>query len=56
MCAQLWMIILMNALVQGMGSITNFFPTIVGALGYGTTETLLLTAPPYSESSSSGLR
>ncbi|OJJ42148.1 hypothetical protein ASPZODRAFT_170341 [Penicilliopsis zonata CBS 506.65] len=26
---------------------TNFFPTIVDTLGYGTTETLLLSAPPY---------
>lgn len=26
---------------------TNFFPTIVQTLGYGTTQTLLLSAPPY---------
>lgn len=26
---------------------TNFFPTIVETLGYGRTETLLLSAPPY---------
>ncbi|KAL6244141.1 hypothetical protein RBB50_009011 [Rhinocladiella similis] len=26
---------------------TNFFPTIVATLGYGRTETLLLSAPPY---------
>jgi len=28
-------------------SFNNFFPNIVGTLGYGTTITLLLTAPPY---------
>lgn len=28
-------------------SVLNFFPTVVETLGYGSTETLLLTAPPY---------
>ena len=28
-------------------SVTNFFPTVVGTLGYGRVESLLLTAPPY---------
>jgi len=28
-------------------SFNNFFPSIVGTLGYGTTISLLLTAPPY---------
>ena len=28
-------------------SFNNFFPSIVGTLGYNTTVTLLLTAPPY---------
>jgi hypothetical protein len=30
-----------------MGSIANFFPTIVKTLGYSSINTLLLTAPPY---------
>lgn len=28
-------------------SFNNFFPSIVGTLGYGRTTTLLLTSPPY---------
>lgn len=32
-----------------MGTVGNFFPTIVSSLGYNSTITLLLTAPPYSE-------
>ncbi|KAF3940076.1 hypothetical protein ABW19_dt0200075 [Dactylella cylindrospora] len=30
------------------GSITNFFPIVVGTLGYDRIETLLLTTPPYA--------
>jgi hypothetical protein len=33
-----------------MGTVGNFFPTILNSLGYNTTITLLLTAPPYSTS------
>lgn len=29
------------------GSVTNFFPSVVGTLGYNTINTLLLTVPPY---------
>lgn len=29
------------------GSVTNFFPTVVATLGYGTVNSFLLTAPPY---------
>ena len=29
------------------GSVTNFFPSVVQTLGYGTINTLLLTVPPY---------
>ena len=29
------------------GTISSYFPTVVATLGYGDTETLLLTAPPY---------
>lgn len=32
---------------QAMGSVGNFFPTILSSLGYNPTVTLLLTAPPY---------
>ncbi|GFZ48491.1 hypothetical protein JCM24511_06239 [Saitozyma sp. JCM 24511] len=32
---------------QCMGTVGNFFPTILNSLGYNTTITLLLTAPPY---------
>ncbi|KAJ5261214.1 hypothetical protein N7478_011809 [Penicillium angulare] len=35
---------------------TNFFPTIVETLGYGTTETLLLSAPPYIFAAIYGLK
>lgn len=33
--------------IVSSGSVTNFFPTVVQTLRYGTIETLLLTAPPY---------
>ena len=40
----------MSFLTHALGSITTFFPTIVDTLGYNPTNTLLLTAPPYSMS------
>jgi MFS family permease len=33
--------------IVASGSVTNFFPTVVGTLGYGNIVSLLLTAPPY---------
>jgi hypothetical protein len=39
-------IVLPMALITAQ-SLNNFFPSIVGTLGYGTTITLLLTALPY---------
>jgi MFS family permease len=33
--------------VQAVASLTNFLPTLVKSFGFGTIETLLLTAPPY---------
>lgn len=33
--------------VVSSGTINSYFPTVVATLGYGRTETLLLTAPPY---------
>ncbi|KAM0750917.1 MFS general substrate transporter [Meredithblackwellia eburnea MCA 4105] len=44
---KLIMLIFANMLMQCQGSIANFFPTIVQSLGYNSTLTLVLTAPPY---------
>lgn len=41
------LLIFCNMLSQGQGSIANYFPTLVAALGYSSTISLLLTAPPY---------
>lgn len=30
-----------------MGAVSNFFPSVVGGLGYGRNKTYLLTAPPF---------
>jgi hypothetical protein len=40
-------IVLQMALLTAQ-SFNNFFPSIVGTLGYNETITLLLTAPPYA--------
>ena len=39
-------VIMQMALITAQ-SFNNFFPSIVGTLGYDSTTTLLLTAPPY---------
>jgi MFS family permease len=44
---KLWLMILMNHLHMGATNYKNFFPTIVGSLGFSRTATLALTAPPY---------
>ncbi|WVF70353.1 hypothetical protein IAT40_005143 [Kwoniella sp. CBS 6097] len=44
---KIYALIFMNMMSQCMGSIANFFPTIVKTLGYNNIKTLLLTAPPY---------
>ncbi|WWC63807.1 uncharacterized protein I303_106412 [Kwoniella dejecticola CBS 10117] len=44
---KIWTLVLVNFWSQGMGSIINFFPTVVQSLGYNSIDTLLLTAPPY---------
>ena len=44
---KLLLLIFCNLLSQGQGSIANYFPTLVGSLGYSSTISLLLTAPPY---------
>ena len=33
--------------IVSAGGVTNFFPTVVQTLKFGTIETLLLTTPPY---------
>lgn len=40
------LMVLLFGIVAG-GTVTNFFPTVVQTLGYGTIPTLLLTCPPY---------
>jgi hypothetical protein len=44
---KLYLLIFMNMMSQCQGSIANFFPSIVQSLGYNSTLTLVLTAPPY---------
>lgn len=41
------LLIFCNMMSQGQGSIANYFPTLVDSLGYTSTVSLLLTAPPY---------
>ncbi|CAI7578767.1 hypothetical protein N7533_003159 [Penicillium manginii] len=43
----LYIIWLMQLGLNTAACFTNFFPTIVATLGYDTTKTLLLSAPPY---------
>ncbi|RDW92712.1 uncharacterized protein DSM5745_00034 [Aspergillus mulundensis] len=44
---KLYMFIIMQMSLITAQSFNNFFPSIVGTLGYNETITLLLTAPPY---------
>jgi MFS family permease len=44
---KLQLLILCNMLSQAQGSIANYFPTLVASLNFGSTISLLLTAPPY---------
>ncbi|KAF2641944.1 MFS general substrate transporter [Massarina eburnea CBS 473.64] len=44
---KLQLLILCNLLSQAQGSIANYFPTLVKALDFNNTITLVLTAPPY---------
>ncbi|KIW19314.1 hypothetical protein PV08_03608 [Exophiala spinifera] len=44
---KLLLLIFCNMLSQAQGSIANYFPTLINSLGYGSTDSLLLTAPPY---------
>lgn len=44
---RVWLCVLGQVCIQAVASLTNFLPTLVQNFGYGTIETLLLTAPPY---------
>ncbi|CAN8099592.1 unnamed protein product [Discula destructiva] len=44
---KLLLLIACNFFSQGQGSIANYFPTLIDALGFSSTISLLLTAPPY---------
>jgi len=44
---KLLLLIFCNLLSQAQGSIANYFPTLVAALGFSRTISLVLTAPPY---------
>jgi MFS family permease len=43
----IWLCVLGQVCLQAVASLTNFLPTLVQSFGFGTIETLLLTAPPY---------
>ncbi|GAA6056967.1 hypothetical protein JCM3770_001990 [Rhodotorula araucariae] len=42
-----WLILIMLAVVFLPNSVNNFFPSLVGSLGYSRTKTYLLTVPPW---------
>lgn len=44
---KLILLIFCNMMSQAQGSIANYFPTLIASLGYSSTISLLLTAPPY---------
>ncbi|KAL1631254.1 hypothetical protein SLS54_000013 [Diplodia seriata] len=44
---KVYIVAIMLFCIASSASVLNFFPTVVETLGYGRTETLLLTAPPY---------
>ncbi|KAH8198357.1 hypothetical protein TruAng_007454 [Truncatella angustata] len=44
---KLLLLIFCNLLSQAQGSIANYFPTLIASLGFNSTISLLLTAPPY---------
>lgn len=44
---KLWLLVWCGMMAQAMGSVFNFFPSIIASLGYAKYESLLLTVPPY---------
>ena len=45
---RVWVLTIMLTGIVSAGGVTNFFPTVVQTLKFGTIETLLLTTPPYA--------
>ena len=45
---RVWVLTIMITGIVSAGGVTNFFPTVVQTLKFGTIETLLLTTPPYA--------
>ena len=43
----MWLFAFMQHMHLASNGFKNFFPTVVGTLGFGTTTTLVLTCPPY---------
>ena len=44
---KIWALVWCMGMAQAMGTIVNFFPSIVETLGYNRINTMLLTAPPF---------
>ena len=44
---KIWALVWCMGMAQAMGTIVNFFPSIVQTLGYNKINTMLLTAPPF---------
>lgn len=44
---KLWLLVWCGGMGQAMGSVFNFFPSIIASLKFGKYESLLLTVPPY---------
>lgn len=44
---KVWALVWCMGMAQAMGTIVNFFPSIVDTLNFDQIETLLLTVPPY---------
>ncbi|KAH8169822.1 major facilitator superfamily protein [Sarocladium implicatum] len=44
---KIWALVWCMGMAQAMGSVVNFFPSIVQTLGYNKINTMLLTAPPF---------
>ncbi|KAI9739067.1 MAG: hypothetical protein M1834_007279 [Cirrosporium novae-zelandiae] len=42
-----WILMIMLFCIASSASVINFFPSVVETLGYGSIQSLLLTAPPY---------
>lgn len=44
---KVWLLALIAILKTSAGAVTSFIPTLVATFGYGKTQSLLMTAPPY---------